>query len=228
MQAAALITAAGLSTRFNTALSQQKKELISIDGMSSLHRCVSQCISLSYIKLIIITHPEGDQLMIDHIAALSQQYEKSCVILPITGGETRQDSVRLGLETLDAYAPQMVIIHDGARPWITSELIDLTYKQALKIGGAAPGLLSRNALKDIDNKGIITSHHKRERIVEIQTPQVFIFAQILAAHRAALSHNKQYIDDTEIFTDHGGIVAVVPGDSDNVKITYRTDVKEHL
>ncbi len=228
MQAAALITAAGLSTRFNTAHSQQKKELISIDGMSSLHRCVSQCILLPYIKLIIITHPEGDKFMLEHISSLSLQYENTCKIVPISGGKTRQDSVRKGLEAMRPYSPEMVIIHDGARPWITSELIDNTYREALKTGGAAPGLPSRNALKNIDKNNIITEHHERGKIVEIQTPQIFRYEQILSAHRKASKSAKQYIDDTEVYTDYGGNVAVVPGDPDNLKITYRTDLKEHV
>ncbi len=226
MQAAALITAAGSSTRFNSSEAPGKKELIPIDGKSSIERCVLSCSVLPYIELIVITHPEGDSTTIDHISMIADKYDMKFISAP--GGSTRQLSVLNGLRAMEAYAPEMVIIHDGARPWISPELIDTAYRKAQEVGGAAPGLPSRNALKQIDEHGMITGHYQRERIIEIQTPQIFTYRDILQAHLAASEADKPYIDDTEIFTDFGGRVAVIPGDPDNLKITYAGDLRGNL
>ncbi len=229
MQAAALITAAGLSSRFNSTTSHQKKELVLIEGKSVLQHTLEAFLASSWIGLIIITHPlkNGDHTK-EHIRSIIEELSPAVPVITVPGGKTRQISVHAGLEALTEYEPEMVLIHDGARPWITPELIRQTYCKAVEHGGAAPGLTARNALKGVDEQGLITTHHRREHIIEIQTPQVFRFSEILKAHRLASRIQRQYIDDTEVYTDWGGKVAIVPGDPKNIKITYQHDMENRL
>lgn len=229
MQAAALITAAGLSTRFNSTSDITKKELIFIEGRSVLSRVIERFILFPQVEMVIVTLPSTEfekhaRLVDQMFSSLDSRVEHRCV----PGGETRQQSVHLGLEALVDSAPQMVMIHDGARPWVTEKLIRRTYEAAMTCGGAAPGLTARNALKRIDSSGFIDRHYKREQIIEIQTPQIFRYEDILEAHRLASCDYDRYIDDTELFTDYGKEVLVVKGDAANIKITYKRDVEQYL
>ncbi|MDA3835433.1 MAG: IspD/TarI family cytidylyltransferase [Spirochaetales bacterium] len=227
MRAAALITAAGLSNRFNNSLSRQKKELMQGEGKSVLQRSIEAFLAVEVVDHILITYPEQDgEKTIDHVRQIQSLLQPFVSITCVPGGSTRQKSVHAGLEALTAYLPEMVLIHDGARPWITAALIRETYRKACETGGAAPGLAASNALKGIDKQGMITAHHQRTGIIEIQTPQIFRFSDILNAHRTAAGKIKhEYIDDTEVYTDWGGLVAVVPGDPANIKITYYRDLE---
>ncbi|MGM0431102.1 MAG: IspD/TarI family cytidylyltransferase [Spirochaetota bacterium] len=227
MKAAALITAAGLSRRFNHTYTHQKKELMPLEGSSVLQHAVEAFLELSEVEHILVTYPMDDtgesRALLEHIVRKLKLPDH--MLSWTKGGNTRQESVYNGLRDLASLSPEMVFIHDGARPWITPTLIKATLEKALSTGAAAPGLFSRNALKTIDDDGHITSHHSREAIVEVQTPQVFRYAEILEAHRLAQQNNKEYIDDTEVLTDWGGTVFIVPGDPNNIKITYYRDLE---
>ena len=146
------------------------------------------------------------------------------MLICIEGGETRQDSVRLALEEVATHSPlpDYVLIHDGARPWVTEDLIERTFAAAVRSGGAVPALRSHDAIKRIDSSGMLCGHLDRDLIVGVQTPQIFRYPEILHAHRAA--REKVYVDDTEIFMDWGGRVEAVAGDPANRKVTVRQDV----
>jgi 2-C-methyl-D-erythritol 4-phosphate cytidylyltransferase/2-C-methyl-D-erythritol 4-phosphate cytidylyltransferase/2-C-methyl-D-erythritol 2,4-cyclodiphosphate synthase len=226
MKSAALITAAGLSSRFNHSISRQKKELAQLNGKSVLQYGLEAFLAVEGIECILITYPVNDGgKTVSHLENLVSILSADIPIIWVCGGPTRQKSVHAGLEALCEYDPEMVLIHDGARPWITPALIRETLHRAMEIGGAAPGLTTRSALKGIDDQGLITTHHRRSHVIEIQTPQIFRFPEILKAHRLAKRIDRQYIDDTEVFTDWGGQVSVVPGDPANIKITYLHDLE---
>jgi 2-C-methyl-D-erythritol 4-phosphate cytidylyltransferase len=146
----------------------------------------------------------------------------------VQGGETRQQSVLLGLETLAAQAPDVryALIHDGARPWITEQTIISTLAIATVFGGAAPVLPIHDSVKMIDREGKIVSHVDRNGMATVQTPQIFRFPEILEAHRRAATNGKTYLDDTEIFMDFGGFVGTSEGDLQNRKITVAQDIPD--
>jgi 2-C-methyl-D-erythritol 4-phosphate cytidylyltransferase/2-C-methyl-D-erythritol 4-phosphate cytidylyltransferase/2-C-methyl-D-erythritol 2,4-cyclodiphosphate synthase len=226
MKSAALITAAGQSSRFNQSISRQKKELAELDGKSVLRFTLEAFLAVEDVELILITYPlHGGESTVSHVEMLINQLKPRIPVQWIPGGTTRQASVHAGLEALCTYDPEMVLIHDGARPWVTPALIRETLRKAVEIGGAAPGLTTRSALKGIDDHGLITTHHRRSHVIEIQTPQIFRFPEILKAHRLAKRIAREYIDDTEVYTDWGGRVSVVPGDPANIKITYFHDLE---
>ncbi|MCF7933347.1 MAG: 2-C-methyl-D-erythritol 4-phosphate cytidylyltransferase [Spirochaetia bacterium] len=222
MKAAAVLTAAGLSSRFNASHHTQKKELIIVEGKSVLQRTIDAFTAIPEIGIIVITYPSS---YADEFRELLAVQPSDIPIILVEGGDTRQHSVRNGIEALSSFNPEIVMIHDGARPWVTTELIRATYEQALIHGGSAPGLFSRYALKSIDTDGFISTHHERDHIIEIQTPQTFRYPEIRKAHHLASHIERTYHDDTEIFSDWGGNIRIIPGDPKNIKITYLQDLE---
>ena len=197
---AAIITAAGKSERFSKG--EVKKEYLSIDGETILHKAVSPFLSVPGLRMVVVTCPPKGQA--ECVVALGDIFERQGVpTLLCEGGESRQESVRKALELVGKIGIPVdyVAIHDGARCHLTSDLIIQTLATATIYGGAAPALPSTDAMKTIDEQGRITSHLPRRSTFSVQTPQIFRFPDILDAHEAAKDNGKSYIDDTEIFTD---------------------------
>ena len=221
-----IITAAGASTRFNGSdHTSRKKEFFLIDDRSVLYHAALPFFSLPNLEFVVVTYTEGlrdeTEVALDNLL-----FASPIPIRLVQGGSSRQDSVRLGLETLEQYAPQIsyVMIHDGARPWVSEQTIISTLAMATVFGGAAPVLPIHDAIKRVDTEGKITAHEDRSGLVMIQTPQVFRFPEILQAHRQAEQSNRLYLDDTEIYTDFGGLVGTTWGNPENRKITVADDL----
>lgn len=222
-----IITAAGTSTRFrNTDLRKNhKKEFSMLDDRSVLYHATAPFFGIPGIRIIVITYSEGRYE--DTEAALDNLlYAYSVPVVLVQGGETRQQSVLNGLETLYRRTPDIsfAMIHDGARPWISERTIISTLATATVFGGAAPAVPIHDAVKRIDGEGRIMEHIDRNGMMAVQTPQTFRFPDILLAHRQASSNGKLYLDDTEIFSDFGGVVGVSEGDPYNRKVTTGRDL----
>ena len=138
---------------------------------------------------------------------------------PITGGATRQDSVRLGLEAVAAAGGTgTVLIHDAARPFVSAAVIDRVLDAIDDGTGAIPGLPVADSLRR--GSDFVEAEIARDGLFRVQTPQGFRFADILAAHRASVA---AATDDAEVFRAGGGRVALVPGEETNVKLTSAED-----
>ena len=237
-----VITAAGLSSRFRETSGKTsgyhiKKEFHSLEGKPVLNITITallQALSESAYdpNILLITCTPG---LLSETSEIVKSLDISPMIklLFIEGGSTRQESVRKGLEKIAEITalkthPRLVLIHDASRPWVTKEIILSTLGAALTFGGSAPVIPQVDALKSIDSDGVIKAHHDRGYFVGIQTPQIFWFPEILAAHKLAKKNNKICFDDTEIFTDWGGKVKTIPGDPANRKITFYSDIAESV
>ncbi len=213
-----MITAAGSSDRFG----EDFKQFTELEGRPLLSWSARACKESGVIDALLVVHPKGlmDQSRNSIGAAPG--------VLPVfytPGGKTRQDSVRMGLEFLaSGPVPRFVLIHDGARPWISPSCIREVLEACRIWGGALPVNPITDAVKQIDQTGCVTAHLDRKVTVGAQTPQAFEFPGILAAHRKALLSGKTYIDDTEVYCDNGGTVYAVSGDPGNVKVTYPDDI----
>lgn len=119
--------------------------------------------------------------------------------------------------------PDIVLIHDGARPFVSPEIVLETAKAAFEFGAAAPGITPTDTQKIIDKDGFIKTHLERSSMTAIQTPQGFRFEKLFSAHKKAISENREFTDDTEIYALFEGKVKVVQGDAKNKKITYSQD-----
>jgi 2-C-methyl-D-erythritol 4-phosphate cytidylyltransferase/2-C-methyl-D-erythritol 2,4-cyclodiphosphate synthase len=141
---------------------------------------------------------------------------------PVSGGATRQDSVRLGLESLAELAPATVLIHDAARPFVD----DATIGRTLDALAHAPGAIAAVPVADTikrDDGGRIAGTVDRNGLWRAQTPQGFRFADILAAHRAAAG--AELSDDAAVAERAGLAVSLVAGSEMNAKITSEDDLQ---
>lgn len=218
MRAAVIVTAAGASRRFGGSM---KKEYLSLNGASVLFNTLSAFADPKLFSDLVVTVPDGGEA---EARVALEGFERLEEVIFTPGGETRQASVYAGLLALEAQAPEIVLIHDGARPWCTPDLARAVTERSLEAGAAAPATPSVDAMKILSRDGFILDHLSREATYRIQTPQGFLYEDILAAHRKAAADGGDYIDDTEIYGRYIGAVATVPGDEANRKITYQEDL----
>lgn len=139
------------------------------------------------------------------------------------GGPTRSDSVRNGLAAMPDGA-DLVLIHDGARPFVSAELIDRVIAAA-DGGAVVPGTRATDTLKEVREDGSVRATLDRSSVWHAQTPQAFPFAKLVAAHEAAARERWETTDDAGLFEKMGERVVVVEGDSENLKITRPLDLE---
>jgi 2-C-methyl-D-erythritol 4-phosphate cytidylyltransferase/2-C-methyl-D-erythritol 2,4-cyclodiphosphate synthase len=143
---------------------------------------------------------------------------------PIPGGATRQESVRAGLEALAADAPDIVLIHDAARPFASAGLLDRAITAAAKHGAAIPCVPVTDTIKQVDGAGDVIATPDRASLRIAQTPQAFAFGAILAAHRRAAELGRNDFTDDAALAEWAGLtVATFEGDPLNMKLTTPED-----
>ena len=142
----------------------------------------------------------------------------------VEGGASRQESVYRGLLTLADKNITYILVHDGARPWVSGEVITSVLMATEQYGAAVPAIPVTDTQKEVDETGKIIRHLRRDRLAAVQTPQGFCFESLLYAHRQACNDGKTYTDDSEIYARYCGTVYICPGSRENKKITYREDL----
>ena len=143
---------------------------------------------------------------------------------PVKGGATRQASVRAGLEALAAAKPDIVLIHDAARAFVSSALISRAIDAASTTGAAIPAIPVTDTIKLVDDNGRIEATPERARLRIAQTPQSFRFDAILEAHRRAAREGRDdFTDDAALAEWVGLTVATFEGDVANMKLTTPED-----
>ena len=143
-------------------------------------------------------------------------------IIITTGGKERQVSVANGLEKASGDS-ELILIHDGARPFISSPIITKTINVAQLYGAAVAAIPITDTIKEGDEKGFVKSTLKRDRLRSIQTPQVFKSNLIREAHRKAAADGFIGTDDAMLVERLGHLVKIVEGSSENIKITTPED-----
>jgi len=144
------------------------------------------------------------------------------VSAPVPGGRTRQASVRAGLESLASDPPDLVLIHDAARPFVSPRMVADAIEAATKSGAAAPALALVDTIKSLSGQDFISRGPDRETLRSVQTPQAFRYDLILAAHRSHAGTD-DLTDDAAVAEAAGHRVATFPGDPANMKITTPED-----
>jgi len=155
---------------------------------------------------------------------LCQQEGWHKIVDIVAGGQRRQDSVRQGLNALARKHPQCrwVMIHDGARPLVTPALIEAGLQAARQHEAAVAAVPIKDTIKRVE-QGFVTATLDRSQHVTIQTPQVFSFPLIYAAHSAP-EGQEDVTDDAALLERLGHRVAIFPGSYSNIKITTMEDV----
>jgi 2-C-methyl-D-erythritol 4-phosphate cytidylyltransferase/2-C-methyl-D-erythritol 2,4-cyclodiphosphate synthase len=146
------------------------------------------------------------------------------LIEPVFGGATRQASVRAGLEALAAQKPDIVLIHDAARPFASAGLVSRAIDAATKSGAAIPALPVTDTVKSVDAAGQVDKTLDRAALRLVQTPQAFAYPALLDAHRRAQAQGREDFTDDAALAEWAGLkVNVFPGEAGNIKITDEGD-----
>lgn len=142
----------------------------------------------------------------------------------VAGGARRQDSVRAGLDQLAEVAPQIpwVMIHDGARPFVTSEILEAGLRAAQEHQAAVAAVPVKDTIKQVQDD-IIQSTPDRSQLWAVQTPQIFAFPLIHQAHHSDIAQ-AEATDDAALLERLGHPVAIFPGSYTNLKITTHEDL----
>lgn len=209
----ALVVAAGRGSRVGGDL---PKQYLDLGGRPVLRHTLAAFATnpgVSAVRAVI--HPDDRPLYDAAAAGLS-------VLAPVSGGASRQESVRLGLESLAGLDPDLVLIHDGARPFVDADIIG----RAVAALDDHPGALVAVPLADTLKRGadgMVTATIDRTALWRAQTPQAFRFRDILDAHRTAAG-GPELTDDAAVAERASLPVALVMGAEDNFKITTAADL----
>jgi len=161
----------------------------------------------------VVYHPADQDLYDEAVAGLD-------ILPPVPGGAARQDSARLGLESLESLAPGRVLIHDAARPFVDASVIDRVLEALDSAPGAIPALPVADTVKR-GSDGVVTGTLDRAGLWRVQTPQGFDYPAILAAHRAVAG--LELTDDAAVAERAGLTVRLVEGAESNFKVTTTDD-----
>ena len=236
-QSALVLVAGGSSSRMGGI----KKEYLPLDGGTVLSSAAKVFLQTLPLNLIAVTYPSKstpDELNASLNACRNAFYADSEIdsliqehktkVIFVEGGSSRQKSVFNALNSIKIQMPDngIVLIHDGARPFVSPQIVTDVYNSTVEYGAAVPGLEPVDTQNIIDTDGFIRQHLVRAQLTAVQTPQGFLLDELFDAHRKALDSNKECTDDTEIWDLFvpGGKVKVVKGDSKNKKITYIQDI----
>jgi 2-C-methyl-D-erythritol 4-phosphate cytidylyltransferase/2-C-methyl-D-erythritol 2,4-cyclodiphosphate synthase len=215
IRVAAVIVAAGRGTRTGMAYPKQYRTLNGAPIVRDSLRAFA-------------AHPEIDLVQpvihADDAARFTAATAGLDLAQPVLGGATRQGSVRAGLEALEPSAPQIVLVHDAARPFLSDALVSRAIAAAQAHGAAIPALPLTDTVKLVDAQGIVTATLDRSRLRIVQTPQAFAFPALLDAHRRAAAAGREDFSDDAALAEWAGLkVSVFDGEKGNVKMTTADD-----
>lgn len=210
--AAGVIVAAGRSSR----MGGRDKLEAALGGRSVLRRAIESMAAASSVRqLVLVTAPER----VADLASTPWVRSLGCSVVP--GGLRRQDSVAAGVAATDA---ELLLIHDGARPLVSAELVDRVAAAAAQHGAAVPVVPVVETLKRVTG-GLLSGTVSRDDLYRAQTPQGVRREILIAAYRVRdPAAPETYTDEAALLEAHGVSVAVVPGDVQNLKITSPADL----
>ncbi len=216
-----IVVAAGRGSRLGGAV---PKQYLPCAGRPLLcHTIENLTRAHPFVAATVVIHPDDRELYDAAVARLRPEASGD-LSLPAFGGVTRQQSVRNGLEAQVAAEPEIVLIHDGARPFASGELISRAIEAARLHGAAVPATPLTDTIKQIDGEGRIVASPERASLRAVQTPQAFRFGLIVEAHRKAA--RADLTDDAAVAEAAGHPVFVFDGEAGNMKVTAMADLRE--
>lgn len=212
----ALILAAGRGHRFGAKV---PKQYLHLNGQSILRHTIAKFVSHIGIDAVRVVINQDDFTLYD----VASQGLK--LLEPVIGGLTRQDSVRLGLESLVSTNCDRVLIHDSVRPFVEARTITHVIEALSENSGAIAAIPVCDSVKRT-LEGVIVETVDRTNLWYAQTPQGFHFPDILNAYQTLIDHN--LTDDAAVAKQSGILVRVVPGQTNNIKITSPSDLDQAI
>jgi 2-C-methyl-D-erythritol 4-phosphate cytidylyltransferase / 2-C-methyl-D-erythritol 2,4-cyclodiphosphate synthase len=219
---ALLVVAGGRGVRLGA---DRPKQYLDCAGRPLIvHTLEALAASFPFRATIVAIHAD-DRALYDQAIGLLTASAAEALQAPAIGGATRQQSVLAGLEALAPAKPDIVLIHDAARPFPSVELVARAIEAAERHGAAAPGTPLSDTVKQVDGGGRILATPARSGLRAVQTPQAFRFPLILAAHRrAAAAGVGDLTDDVAVAEWAGAPAHVFEGDPANIKVTTMRDL----
>jgi 2-C-methyl-D-erythritol 4-phosphate cytidylyltransferase / 2-C-methyl-D-erythritol 2,4-cyclodiphosphate synthase len=209
----AIIVAAGSGERLNSEI---PKQYMSLAGEPILR----------YGVRTFLNHPQIDAVCVVYNPEYRELYKKAVgdlpLISPVSGGKTRQESVLLGLLSVAKYQPTKILIHDAARPLVDNRIISDIVNSLDATNAVIPTLIVDDTIKICENGKIINTV-PRDKLMRAQTPQGFVYKEIMAAHEEG--KGSVCTDDASLFESLGKEVAIIKGSQNNFKITSKEDLQ---
>ncbi len=212
---AAVVLAAGRGLRSGGGLPKQYRR---VGDQSVIRLSLRRFLSHPEVgRVQPVIHPDDAPFYESAIAGLE-------LPKPVAGGASRQDSVLAGLSALEALKPDLVLVHDAARPFASAQLVTRAIAAAKDSGAAIPALAVTDTVKLVDAAGAIVSTLDRAALRIVQTPQAFAFDTLLAAHRRAAAGGRHDFSDDAALAEWAGLrVTTFEGEPGNVKLTTPED-----
>jgi 2-C-methyl-D-erythritol 4-phosphate cytidylyltransferase len=219
MKATAIIVAAGAGLRIGGKIS---KPYLPLCGRAMVLRTLDRFFAARSIGQVVLVVAAGE---LPHCAGIlrgdSALGQRPWVLH--RGGATRQESVKAGLERIGEDT-DIVLIHDGARPFVSPTLIERCIESADRNGAVVVGLPARDTIKFVSDDHRVLSTPDRKALWEIQTPQAFRREVIVEAHERATRVGFTATDDAMLVEQMGKPVWVIDGEKTNLKITVPEDL----
>ena len=213
MKISVILACAGSGNRMNLGYNKLRYE---VSNMSIFEMTLSKFIRDDISQIIVTTNNDD----LEFFKSKTKGFEKK--IQFVLGGKERSDSIFNALQSIDNDT-DYVIIHDGARPFVTKQILDDAIETAIKYGSAITCISPVDSIRLID--GDSTSTLDRDKVLLVQTPQIFKYDSILRAYALARKDNNlNYKDDASLYEHYIGKVYISNGSKDNIKITTKDDL----
>lgn len=213
----AIILAAGMGKRMQAG---KNKQFIELNGKSVLTHTLSVFAQVPDITNIVLVVRAGEEeLCREMIPAMA----KNKTIL-VVGGKERQDSVYNGINAIN-WQCDYIIVHDGARPLVTLDVIERTLAAAKTYGAAICGVPVKDTIKQINPDGSVAQTIPRSTLYAVQTPQIFKASTLKKAYDYAYSHDFYGTDDASLLEYMHEKVQMAIGDYENIKLTTPEDIQ---
>lgn len=218
VQASAVVVAGGASRRFGGRIPKQF-ELVA--GMPLLAHTVRAFQACAAVRELVVVLPEE---AIEMGRSLLASYLDVESIRTVPGGATRQDSTFQGLAALQVDPDSLVVVHDGARPLVDSELIERVVVAAFEVGAAIAAVPVVDTLKEVGPERTVQKTVERERFCRAQTPQCFRLDILRDAYERARRDGFTGTDEASLVERTGATIRIVDGSERNLKVTTRDDL----
>ena len=219
MKVTAVIVAAGEGLRIGGNV---PKPYLSLCGRAMVLRTLDRFFAARSIGQVVLVVAAGELSRCEGMLREDSLLGQRSWVLQ-SGGATRQQSVKAGLEKISGDV-DIVVIHDGARPFVSPVLIDRCVESAVQSGAVVVGLPARDTIKVVSGDRRVLSTPDRKALWEIQTPQAFRREVILEAHELAVRAGFDATDDAMLVEQAGKPVWIIEGEKTNLKITVPDDL----
>ena len=213
----AVIVAAGKGRRMGTEVS---KQFLPLCGKEILAHSVEKFEKAEKIRDIVLVTGEDS---LQDVRDMAQEYGWKKIVSVVAGGKERQDSVWNGLQAVSADT-EIVLIHDGVRPFVTEDILNHSIETAVEMGGCVAGVPAKDTIKVCNSENIAVATPDRSTLWQIQTPQTFRKDLILQAYQKAKAEGYVGTDDASLAEYSGCPVKVIMGSYRNIKITTKEDL----